>query len=242
MRKLQQLAWVCGGACLPLMADAKAQMVDVALSGAGVSQAVNIVLALTLVALLPGMMVAMTAFTRIVIVLSMLRHAMGMQETPPNVVLIMLAAFLTLLSMTSTFEKLDQQVVTPLYEQRLPASGALRQGGDIMKEYMIGRTREQDMSFVLGSAGKEMPEHAESISLVYVVPAFLLSELRLAFQIGFVIFLPFLLVDIIVSSVLMAMGMMMVPPVSIALPIKVLMFVLIDGWTLVARALLSDSM
>lgn len=237
MKKMQQLVWAL--AWLPLMADAKTQMVDVALNGAGVSQAVNIVLALTLVALLPGMMVAMTSFTRIVIVLSMLRHAMGMQETPPNVVLIMLAAFLTLLSMGPTFEKLDQQVVTPLYQQRLPASTALRQGGVIMKEYMIGRTREQDMSFVLSSAGKDMPDNAESISLVHVVPAFLLSELRLAFQIGFVIFLPFLLVDIIVSSILMAMGMMMVPPVSIALPIKVLMFVLIDGWTLVARAVLS---
>ncbi|MCS3820597.1 flagellar type III secretion system pore protein FliP [Chromobacterium alkanivorans] len=234
---MQQLVWAL--AWLPLMADAKTQMADVALSGAGVSQAVNIVLALTLVALLPGMMVAMTSFTRIVIVLSMLRHAMGMQETPPNVVLIMLAAFLTLLSMGPTVEKLDQQVVTPLYQQRLPASAALRQGGVIMKEYMIGRTREQDMSFVLSSAGKDMPDNAESISLVHVAPAFLLSELRLAFQIGFVIFLPFLLVDIIVSSVLMAMGMMMVPPVSIALPIKVLMFVLIDGWTLVARAVLS---
>ncbi|WP_218673439.1 flagellar type III secretion system pore protein FliP [Chromobacterium haemolyticum] len=234
---MQQLVWAL--AWLPLMADAKTQIVDVALNGADVSQAVNIVLALTLVALLPGMMVAMTSFTRIVIVLSMLRHAMGMQETPPNVVLIMLAAFLTLLSMGSTFEKLDQQVLTPLYQQRLPASAVLRQGGVIMKEYMIGRTREQDMSFVLSSAGKDMPDNAESIGLVHVVPAFLLSELRLAFQIGFVIFLPFLLVDIIVSSVLMAMGMMMVPPVSIALPIKVLMFVLIDGWTLVARAVLS---
>ncbi|MGY8627987.1 flagellar type III secretion system pore protein FliP [Chromobacterium violaceum] len=240
MKRLQKLMWLL--ACLPAVADAKGQMADVVLNGAGVSQAVNIVLALTLVALLPGMLVVMTSFTRVIIVLSMLRHAIGMQETPPNVVLIMLAAFLTLLSMGSTFEKLDQQVVTPLYEQRMPASAALRQGGAIMKEYMIGRTREQDMSFVLGISGKDMPDEAESISLVHVVPAFLLSELRLAFQIGFVIFLPFLLVDIIVSSVLMAMGMMMVPPVSIALPIKILMFVLIDGWTLVARAVLSDSM
>ncbi|MBA4707107.1 EscR/YscR/HrcR family type III secretion system export apparatus protein [Aquitalea magnusonii] len=195
-----------------------------------------------MVALLPGMLVVMTSFTRIIIVLSMLRHAIGMQETPPNVVLIMLAAFLTLLSMGSTFEQLDQKVVTPLYEQNMPASVALKHGGAIMKEYMVGRTREQDMNFVLSLAGKDIPEDAESISVVHVVPAFLLSELRLAFQIGFVIFLPFLLVDIIVSSVLMAMGMMMVPPVSIALPIKVLMFVLIDGWTLVTRAVLSDSM
>ncbi|MEN7429127.1 flagellar type III secretion system pore protein FliP [Chromobacterium sp. TRC.1.1.SA] len=240
MNRLQKLMWLL--ACLPAVADAKGQMVDVALNGAGVSQAVNIVLALTLVALLPGMLVVMTSFTRIIIVLSMLRHAIGMQETPPNVVLIMLAAFLTLLSMGSTFEKLDQQVVTPLYAQHMPASAALKQGGAIMKEYMVSRTREQDMSFVLGIGGKDMPDDAESISLVHVVPAFLLSELRLAFQIGFVIFLPFLLVDIIVSSVLMAMGMMMVPPVSIALPIKILMFVLIDGWTLVARAVLSDSM
>ncbi|WP_200895970.1 flagellar type III secretion system pore protein FliP [Chromobacterium vaccinii] len=240
MKRLQKLMWLL--ACLPAVADAKGQMVDVALNGAGVSQAVNIVLALTLVALLPGMLVVMTSFTRVIIVLSMLRHAIGMQETPPNVVLIMLAAFLTLLSMGSTFEKLDQQVVTPLYAQHMPASAALKQGGAIMKEYMVSRTREQDMGFVLGIGGKDMPDDAESISLVHVVPAFLLSELRLAFQIGFVIFLPFLLVDIIVSSVLMAMGMMMVPPVSIALPIKILMFVLIDGWTLVARAVLSDSM
>ncbi|WP_204377982.1 flagellar type III secretion system pore protein FliP [Chromobacterium sphagni] len=229
-------------ALVPGLADAKDQLATVAMNGAGISQAVNIVLALTLVALLPGMLVAMTSFTRIIIVLSMLRHAMGMQETPPNVVLIMLAAFLTLLSMSSTFEKLEQQVITPVYEQKMAGSAALRVGGGIMKEYMVGKTHEQDMSFVLGIAGKDMPADADSISLVYVVPAFLLSELRLAFQIGFVIFLPFLLVDIIVSSVLMAMGMMMVPPTSIALPIKILMFVMIDGWTLVARAVLSDNM
>ena len=234
--------WIFWFAFAPGLAEAKSQMASVALNGAGVSQAVNVVLALTLVALLPGMLVAMTSFTRIIIVLSMLRHAMGMQETPPNVVLIMLAGFLTVLSMSSTFEKLDQQVITPVYEQKMAGSAALKVGGGIMKEYMIGKTHEQDMSFVLSISGKEMPENVETIGLIQVVPAFLLSELRLAFQIGFVIFLPFLLVDIIVSSVLMAMGMMMVPPVSIALPIKILMFVLIDGWTLVARAVLSDSM
>lgn len=231
---------------VPMLADAKGPLAEstsqLLVGGPALNQAVTIVLAFTLVAMIPGMLIAMTSFTRTVIVLSMLRHAIGMQETPPNVVLIVLAAFLTLLSMSPTFEKLEQQVITPLTEQRIGSTVALRRGSAVMKEYMITKTHEQDMSFVLGLSGKEIPTEAESISLVHLVPAFLLSELRLAFQIGFVIFLPFLLVDIIVSGILMAMGMMMVPPISIALPIKILMFVLIDGWTLVARAVLSDSL
>jgi flagellar biosynthetic protein FliP len=238
--------WAAACLLMPALADAKGQLAassaQLLVGGPGLNQAVTIVLALTLVALIPGMLVAMTSFTRIVIVLSMLRQAIGMQDAPPNTVLVVLAAFLTLLSMPSTFDKLEQQVLTPLYEQKIDNVAALRQAGGVMKDYMIARTHEQDMSFVLGLSGKEVPSDVESIGLVQLVPAFLLSELRLAFQIGFVIFLPFLLVDIIVSGILMSMGMMMVPPITIALPVKILMFVLIDGWTLVLRAVLSDSM
>ncbi|GGY28921.1 flagellar biosynthetic protein FliP [Paludibacterium paludis] len=210
------------------------------ISSSSMNQAVSIVLGLTLIAVIPGMLVAMTSFTRTIVVLSLLRHAIGMQDTPPNSVLVVLAAFLTLLSMSPTFDKLDQEVITPVTQQRLATPKALARGGDIMKEYMLSRVNETDMVFVLELSGKPLPDDAASIGLAHVVPAFLLGELRRAFQIGFVIFLPFLLVDLIVSSVLMSMGMMMVPPVSIALPIKILMFILMDGWTLVARAILSD--
>ncbi|MDF0606935.1 flagellar type III secretion system pore protein FliP [Neisseriaceae bacterium TC5R-5] len=217
--------------------DTLAQM----LNGNGVSKALPIVLGLTLLALIPGMLIAMTAFTRVIIVLSMLRQALGMQETPPNSVLIILAALLTMLSMSSTLEKINEQALSPLIEQRISSAEGLRAGSALIKEYMIVRTREQDMNFVLELSGQQMPEQVEDISLLKLTPAFLLSELKLAFQIGFVVFLPFLLIDIIVSGILMAMGMMMVPPITISLPIKILIFVLVDGWTLIARAVLADS-
>lgn len=207
--------------------------------GQGGSQAIGIVLSLTMIALLPGLLVATTVFTRIIIVLSMLRHAIGMQETPPNVVLIGLAMFLTLLSMGPTFTQIEQQAFTPLLENKIQATDAMKLASEPLKTHMISQTREQDMAFILDLADQPLPEEVEALSLSQVVPAYMLSELRTAFTIGFMIFLPFLLVDIVVSGVLMSMGMMMMPPMTIALPIKILLFVLIDGWTLVIRAILS---
>lgn len=221
--------------------DGLGEALPLLLGGENGARAVAIAVALTLMVLIPGLLLVMTCFTRIIIVLSMLRHAMGMPDTPPNGVLILLATFLTLLSMGDTFARLEREVAVPLLAQQLDTAQALGRAGEVMKDYMLARTREQDLDAVLELSGKALPATAASPALVHLVPAFLLGELRLAFQIGFVVFLPFLLVDIIIAGILMSLGMMMVPPVIISLPIKVLMFVSIDGWLLLVRVLLSDS-
>lgn len=221
--------------------DGFGEALPLLLGGENGARAVAIAVALALMVLIPGLLLVMTCFTRIIIVLSMLRHAMGMPDTPPNGVLILLAAFLTLLSMGDTFARLEREVAVPLMAQQLDTAQALGRAGEVMKDYMLARTREQDLDAVLELSGKALPATAASPALAHLVPAFLLGELRLAFQIGFVVFLPFLLVDIIIAGILMSLGMMMVPPVIISLPIKVLMFVSIDGWLLLVRVLLSDS-
>jgi flagellar biosynthetic protein FliP len=177
-----------------------------------------------------------TSFVRIVIVLSMLRHAIGMQETPPNTVLISLALFLTLFTMAPVIEKVNTEGVQPYLDGALQTGEALTRGMQPLRDFMIRQTREQDLALIVELSRKEMPQTVEEVSNVQLIPAFMLTELRAAFQIGFVIFLPFLLIDLIVSSVLMALGMMMVPPVTISMPLKILMFVLIDGWNLVVKA------
>jgi flagellar biosynthetic protein FliP len=204
---------------------------------AEVSSALKILLALTLISLIPGLLVAMTAFTRIVIVLSMLRHALGMPETPPNVVVIGLALFLTLFTMLPVVHEINETAVAPYLADKLAIQDAARNAVVPLRDFMLRQTREQDLSVIVELAKAPPPATADDVRLAHLVPAFMLSELRTAFQIGFVIFLPFLLVDLVVSSVLMSMGMLMMPPIVISLPIKVMMFVLIDGWSLVVRSL-----
>jgi flagellar biosynthetic protein FliP len=217
--------------------------VDVRLSGktAGteeVSSALKIILGLTVLSLAPAILVSMTAFIRIIIVLSMLRHAFGMQETPPNTVMVSLALFLTLFTMMPVLEQVNQKAVQPFMAGQLALSPAIDKGIAPMREFMVRQTREQDLALMVELARKPEPKTIEDVSMVELIPAFMLSELRSAFQIGFVIFLPFLLIDLVVSTILMSLGMMMVPPVTISLPVKILMFVLIDGWSLVVKALL----
>jgi flagellar biosynthesis protein FliP len=196
-------------------------------------------LMLTALSLLPLALICMTSFVRVVVVLSLLRQALGLQDTPPNMVLIGLALFLTLFSMQPTFRLVNENAAQPFMQNRLSLPAAVEQGIEPMKAFMIRQTREEDLALMLEVAGvAAMPATAEEVSLLQLVPAFMLSELRTAFQIGFVLFLPFLLVDLVVSGVLMSLGMMMVPPATIAVPLKVLLFVLIDGWNLVVRSLL----
>lgn len=209
-------------------------------SGEELSGALRILLALTVLSLIPGALVAMTAFTRIIIVLSMLRQALGMQETPPNVVLIGLALFLTLFTMMPVAKQVNELAVAPYLGGELTVRAATERAIGPLREFMVRQTREQDLALMVELSKAEPPRDLEDISLVQLVPAFMLSELRTAFQIGFVIFLPFLLIDLVISSVLMSMGMLMVPPIVISLPIKVLMFVLVDGWSLVVRSLISS--
>lgn len=206
--------------------------------GGDTASAVKILLGLTVLSLAPAILMSMTAFVRIVIVLSMLRHALGMQETPPNTVIVSLALFLTLFTMSPTLTEINNKALQPYMNNTLAPELAVRTAVAPLREFMVRQTREQDLALMVELAKAEQPRTMDDISMVQLIPAFMLSELRAGFQIGFVIFLPFLLVDLIVSSALMSLGMMMVPPASISLPLKILLFVLIDGWNLVVRALL----
>lgn len=215
--------------------------VDAGAAGAQqAGSALKILLGLTVLSLAPGLLIAVTSFTRIVIVLSMLRHALGMPETPPNTVLVTLALFLTAFTMMPVFEQVQRDAYAPYMAGQLDAEQAFERGLVPLRDFMIRQTREQDLALMLEAAGRPAPESPEQVSIVVLVPAFMLSELRTAFQIGFVVFLPALLVDLLAASVLMSMGMFMVPPVMISLPLKVLMFVLIDGWNLVVRSLVAS--
>lgn len=241
------LAAACGG-----MAAAWAGVAEPALAlpglqvrlaeGAGgpvqVASAVKILLGLTVLSLAPAILLSMTSFIRIVIVLSMLRHALGMQETPPNTVIISLALFLTFFTMSPALQEINTKALQPYIAGALSTETAASRAVLPLREFMVRQTREQDLALMVELSKSEPPRVIDDIGMVQLIPAFMLSELRSAFQIGFVIFLPFLLVDLIVSSALMSLGMMMVPPASISLPLKILMFVLIDGWNLVVRALL----
>jgi flagellar biosynthetic protein FliP len=235
---------LCAAPSLAAAANALALPgVDVRLVGSGgqpeqVSTAIKILLGLTVLSLAPALLVSVTSFIRITVVLSMLRHAMGMQETPPNTVLVSLSLFLTLFTMAPVLKTVNEQAFQPFMNNKLAASPALDAGLKPLRDFMIRQTREQDMQLMVEIAKAPEPKTVDDISTLQLIPAFMLSELRSAFQIGFVIFLPFVLIDLIVSTILMALGMMMVPPATISLPLKILMFVLIDGWNLVIKALL----
>jgi flagellar biosynthetic protein FliP len=204
------------------------------------SQAVRIVLGLTLLSVVPALLVCVTSFLRIIVVLSMLRHAIGMQETPPNTVLIGLALFLTLFTMSPVLQKLNDDAVQPYLAGKLTNEVAFEKASGPLREFMVRQTRQEDLALMVELSKAKTPHSMADISNVQLAPAFMLSELRAAFQIGFVIFLPFLLIDLIVSCVLMALGMMMMPPTTISMPLKILMFVLVDGWTLVLKALVGS--
>ena len=212
--------------------------------GSGTDQtmtdAIRIVLALTALAMGPSILIAMTSFVRIIIVLSMLRQAFGMQDTPPNLVLISVALFLTLFTMSPVLTSAYNDGVLPLVENQVSLGDAGLNTVAPFREFMIQQTRERDLALMLEVSDTPVPGSIDDVGTLHIIPAFLLSELKTAFQIGFVIFLPFLLLDIVVASVLMSMGMLMVPPTIISLPLKVMMFVLIDGWALTVEALLGS--
>lgn len=200
----------------------------------------KILFTLSALSLIPALLIAITAFTRIVIVLSLLRQALGLMQTPPNIVIITLSFFLTWFVMQPVFETVKKDAIVPYLEQSIPLSEALDKGFMPFRSFMISQTREEDFAAVLEMANVAVPQTAEEVDTEHLIPAFLLSELKTAFQIAFVIFIPFLLIDLVVASTLMALGMIMVPPISIALPIKIMLFVLIDGWTLVSQTVLSS--
>lgn len=206
----------------------------------GVATAIKILLVLTVLSLAPALMVVMTSFSRIIIVLSMLRQAFGMQQTPPNTVLVSLALFLTLFSMSPILKQINEQAYGPFMEGKLELDEAATSAMQPLREFMLRQTNESDLALLVEISGESRPTNIDEVNNIQLIPAFMLSELKTAFQIGFVIFLPFLLIDIVVASILMSMGMLMVPPMTISLPIKILMFVLIDGWNLVVGSLMGS--
>ena len=228
-----------GAAAVVFAAGAHAQGLGAAASGE-TAQAMRVVLGLTVLALLPALLVCTTAFLRIIIVLSMLRHAIGMQETPPNTALIGLALFLTLFTMAPVLEQVDRTAFQPFMDGKVQAQAAYEAGARPLREFMVRQTREEDLALMVELSHAKAPRTIADVSNVQLVPAFMLSELRAAFQIGFVIFLPFLLIDLIVATILMSLGMMMMPPATVSLPLKVLMFVLVDGWALLLKALVGS--
>lgn len=186
--------------------------------------------------LIPSLLVCMTGFTRIVIVLSFARRAVTSQDIPPNQVLLGLSLFLTLFVMGPTWDEIDREAVTPYLKEKIDGPTAVSKGSDALRRFMLQQTRRQDLALFLKMARIEVDE-PEDTPLRVLIPAFVISELKTAFIMGFCIYLPFLLVDLVVSSVLTAMGMVMMPPVVVSAPFKILLFVLADGWHLIARAL-----
>lgn len=210
------------------------------LAGIGSSDIVRTAVVLTLLAVLPTLIIAMTSFTRIVIVLSMVRHAFGMPETPPNSVLVSLALFLTMFSMKPVAEEMHKQALQPYLAGRVTLEAAMDKGTAPLRRFMLAQTRDEDLATIYRASRTPLPSTPDQVELAKLVPAFIINELRVAFTIGFVILLPFLLIDLVVSAILLSLGMMMVPPTTISLPIKLLMFVLVDGWSLIILGVLGS--
>ncbi len=201
------------------------------------AQSLQILLLLTVLSLAPSILVLMTSFSRLVIVLSFTRSALGTQQMPPNQVMIGLALLLTLFIMAPIFGSIYQDAWLPYSRGEIQFQTALETGVAPLREFMIGQTREKDLALFV-SVAQITPESVEQVPTHVLIPAFVISELKTAFQMGFMIYLPFLVIDMVVASTLMSMGMMMLPPVTISLPFKILLFVMVDGWHLVVRSLL----
>jgi len=201
------------------------------------SLSVQMLVLITSLSFLPALLLSMTSFTRILIVLSLLRTAIGTQSSPPNQVLVGLSLFLTFFVMSPVFDKVYVDAYKPFSENNLSAEKALERGVEPFKQFMLKQTREADLALFAKLAKTGSMDGPEQVSLRILLPAFVISELKTAFQIGFTIFIPFLIIDLVVASVLMAMGMMMVPPATISLPFKLMLFVLVDGWQLLVGAL-----
>ncbi|MEC0091394.1 flagellar type III secretion system pore protein FliP [Paenibacillus macquariensis] len=209
-------------------------------SGAGkpATSSLSILLLITVISIAPALLVLMTSFTRIVIVLGFVRTSLGTQQMPPNQVLVGLALFLTLFVMSPTLSSMNDVALQPYLKGDITQTEALTKASEPIKKFMFSHTREKDLLLFMNYTKMEKPATYNDIPLTVMVPSFAISELKTAFQMGFMIFIPFLVIDIVVASVLMAMGMMMLPPVMISLPFKILLFVLVDGWYLIVKSLL----
>ena len=198
----------------------------------------QILFILTILALAPSIMIMVTAFTRIVVVLGFLRQALGTQQMPPMQVLTALAIFLTFFVMSPTLDKMNELALTPYKNGNITFAQALTNAEGPLREFMFKQTRQADLQLFMSLITKDKPKNKEEVPTRALIPAFMISELKTAFQIGFILFIPFLIIDMVVSSILLSMGMMMLPPVMISLPFKIMLFVLVDGWNLLVGSLI----
>ncbi len=243
MTQLFRRLWRAAAVLLLLMPPAMAQTLTVDLGadgGTSTSRIVQLVVLMTVLSLAPAILVCVTSFTRIIVVLSFLRNALGTQQTPPNVVLISLALFLTGFVMAPTLQAAYDSGIEPLIQEKIGEQEAITRTLVPLHAFMIDHTRSQDLRLFADIAKIDTVADPKDTPIRILVPAFMISELRRAFEIGFLLFLPFLIIDMVVASILMSMGMMMLPPVTISLPFKIIFFVLVDGWYLVAGSLVQS--
>ena len=244
---MSRIAGLLGLLLFPLFAYAQATgslpaVTSTPAPGGGTTYSLTIqtLVLLTALTFIPAAVLMMTSFTRIIIVLSLLRHALGTQTSPPNQILIGLALFLTFFIMSPTLDRVYTEAYLPLSENKINIMQAGERAAEPMRGFMLRQTREADIAMLAGVARIDKIEKPEDTPLRILIPAFVISELKTAFQIGFILFIPFLIIDMVVASVLMAMGMMMMSPVMVALPFKLMMFVLVDGWHLVIGSLVQS--
>lgn len=229
-------------AVLSLASPAFAQSVSIDFAeGYGLTErVVQLIALITVLTLAPSILIMVTSFVRIVVVLSLLRTAMGVQQSPPNAVMISLALFLTAFVMAPVFEKAYETGIEPLMNDQMEIGEAFDKASRPFHTFMMSQVRDKDLGLFVNLAKIEEPESPEAVPLRVLVPAFLISELRRAFEIGFLVFVPFIVIDMVVASVLMSMGMMMLPPIIISLPFKLIFFVLVDGWNLITGSLVKS--
>jgi len=239
-----RLATLAAGVAIVSLLAAPAGAQDVSINfgqGTGLTERViQMIALLTVLSLAPSILVMVTSFTRIVVVLSLLRTALGTATAPPNTVLVSLALFLTAFVMGPAFERAYDLGIKPLINNEITTQQAFERSSEPLRAFMLKNVREKDLTLFVDMSREARPDKPEDLSLRVLVPAFMISELKRAFEIGFLLFLPFLIIDLVVASVLMSMGMMMLPPVVVSLPFKLIFFVLVDGWSLVAGSLVQS--
>ncbi len=224
----------------PALAQSVTLNVADAPTGSATGRIFSIIMIITILSLAPSILIMMTSFTRIAVVFSITRSALATNATPPNMVMVSLALFLTLFIMSPTLEKSWETGIKPIIEEKIELMDGLEKAAVPFKEFMVNNTREKDLLLFSGLSGEEQPQTIAETPLKVAIPAFMISELRRAFEIGFLIFVPFLIIDMVIASVLMSMGMMMLPPSVLALPFKIIFFVLVDGWYMLAGSLIQS--
>ncbi len=231
---------ICWGDAQPAPASFFTISLDNAKSPGEVSVVLQIFALLTVLSLAPAILIMLTSFTRIAIVLSLLRQAMGTHQMPPNQIILGLSMFLTFFIMTPVWQDINKQALQPYLEKKITQKQALEKASQPIRKFMFKQTREKDLALLVSIADIKRPKTANEVPTSVLIPSFIISELKTAFQIGFLLYVPFLIIDIVVASVLLSMGMMMLPPIMVSLPFKLMLFVLVDGWYLIVGSLVKS--